>query len=128
MVEFLDTNVGQWTGILIAVLTGTVAQTMMKFGTDRVGRFGDTPVLEYLFRLITNPFVLLAIAAYGFGVIFYMFMLSRLDLSFLYPVMVALGLVFASTVSAFIFQEQITLVRLGGIIVVIAGVFLVSMS
>jgi multidrug transporter EmrE-like cation transporter len=128
MVEFLDTNVGQWTGILIAVLTGTVAQTMMKFGTDRVGRFGDTPVLEYLFRLITNPFVLLAIAAYGFGVIFYMFMLSRLDLSFLYPVMVALGLVFASIVSAFIFQEQITLVRLGGIIVVIAGVFLVSMS
>jgi multidrug transporter EmrE-like cation transporter len=126
MAEFLDTPLGQWTGIVIAVLTGTVAQTMMKFGTNRVGRFGETPVLEYLFRLITNPFVLLAIAAYGFGVIFYMIMLSRLDLSFLYPVMVALGLVFASIVSALIFQEQITLVRLGGIVVVIVGIFLVS--
>ena len=128
MAEFLDTTIGQWTGILVAVLTGTVAQTLMKFGTDRVGRFGDTPALEYLFRLIINPFFLLAIAAYGFGVIFYMFMLSRLDLSFLYPMMVALGLVFASIVSALIFQEQITLVRIGGIAVVIVGVFLVSMS
>ena len=126
MAEFLSTPLGQWTGILIAVLTGTVAQTMMKLGTNRVGEFGETPVVEYLFQLITNPFVLLAIAAYGFGVVFYMFMLSRLDLSFLYPMMTALGLVFATLVSAFFLQEQISLVRLTGIGVMILGVFLVS--
>lgn len=126
MAAFLSTPLGQWTGIVIAVATGAFAQTMMKFGTDRVGRFGETPVLTYLFRLLTNPFVLLAILAYGFGVIFYMFMLSRLDLSFLYPVMVALGLVFATLVSSFIFEEQISLMRLGGIAVVILGVFILS--
>lgn len=128
MAAFLSTPLGQWTGIFIAVLTGAVAQTMMKFGTDRVGAFGETPVLPYLFRLLTNPFVLLAILAYGFGVIFYMLMLSRLDLSYLYPVMVALGLVLATLVSSLIFQEQVTLMRLGGIAVVILGVFLLSQS
>jgi len=128
MAAFLDTPVGQWTGILIAVLTGGVAQTMMKLGTDRVGKFGETPALEYLFHLLTHPFVLLAILAYGFGVIFYMFMLSRLDLSYLYPAMVALGLVLATLISATILGEHISLVRLGGIVVVIAGVFLVGKS
>ena len=128
MAEFLDTTLGQWIGILVAVLTGTVAQTLMKVGTSRVGRFGETPALDFLWQLITNPFVLVAIGAYGFGVIFYMFMLSRLDLSFLYPVMTALGLVFATTVSSLILQEQVSLVRVGGIVVVIAGVFLVSLS
>ncbi len=128
MATFLDTPLGQWTGILIAVLTGGVAQTMMKLGTDRVGKFGETPALEYLLRLLTHPFVLLAILAYGFGVIFYMFLLSRLDLSYLYPAMVALGLVLATLISATILGEHISLVRLSGIVVVIAGVFLVGKS
>jgi len=128
MAEFLSTPLGQWTGILIAVLTGSIAQTMMKFGTERVGRFGEAPVVEYLLRLMTNPFVILAILAYGFGVIFYMFMLSRLDLSYLYPMMVALGLVFATIVSSLIFREQISAQRIGGIVVVILGIFLVGQS
>lgn len=128
MGAFLSTPLGQWTGILVAVATGAIAQTMMKLGTQRVGRFGETPVVDYVVRLITHPFVILAILAYGFGVIFYMLMLSRLDLSFLYPVMVALGLVLATMVSSFIFQEQISLVRLGGIGVVILGVLMLAQS
>ena len=128
MAAFLNTNLGQWTGILIAVAAGGFAQTMMKLGTQRVGRFGETPILEYLFRLMTNPFVLLAILAFGFGVIFYMFMLSRLDLSYLYPVNAALGLVLATLISSLIFQEQISLLRLGGIGAVILGVFMLAGS
>lgn len=128
MSTFLNTPLGKWTGIMIAVLTGAFAQTMMKLGTRQVGAFGDIPVLEYLFRLVFSPLILLAIASYGLGVIFYMFMLSRLDLSFLYPVMTALGLIIAAFVSATFFREQISLARLGGIVVMIIGVFLVSRS
>ena len=128
MAQFLSTPLGQWTGIVIAVATGAVAQTMMKLGTQRVGRFGESPPLDFLCRLLTNPFVLVAILAYGFGVIFYMFMLSRLDLSYLYPVMTALGLIFATLVSSVILGEHVSLVRLSGIAVVIVGVFLVGRS
>jgi multidrug transporter EmrE-like cation transporter len=128
MGAFLSTSLGQWTGIFIAVLTGAVAQTMMKFGTNRVGQFGDGALVDYLLRLMTNPFVIVAILSYGFGVIFYMFMLSRLDLSFLYPVMTALGLVLATLVSAVILGEDVSAVRLGGIALVILGVFMVGRS
>ena len=128
MSAFLDTPLGKWTGIVIAVLTGTVAQTLMKLGTRQVGSFGGLPFFQYLFKLLTSPLILLAIASYGFGVIFYMFMLSRLDLGFLYPVMTALGLVFTSIISSVLLGEQLSLLRLGGITLMVAGVFLVSRS
>ena len=128
MSAFLNTPLGKWVGIVIAVCTGAFAQTMMKLGTRQVGAFGETPFLEYLFRLLTTPLILLAIASYGFGVIFYMFMVSRLDLSFLYPVMTALGLILATVISFTLLGEHISLVRLGGIVLMVAGVFLVSSS
>ena len=128
MSAFLNTPLGKWAGIVIAVATGAFAQTMMKLGTRQAGTFGETSFFAYLFKLLTTPLILLAIASYGFGVIFYMFMLSRLDLSFLYPVMTALGLVLTSVISATILGEQITLPRLGGIALMVAGVFLVSRS
>jgi multidrug transporter EmrE-like cation transporter len=128
MSAFLNTPLGKWTGIMIAVLTGAFAQTVMKLGTRQVGAFGDMPFLEYLFKLLFSPPIVLAIAAYGLGVIFYMFMLSRLDLSFLYPVMTALGLILATLVSATFLREQISLTRLSGILVMVIGVFLVSRS
>jgi drug/metabolite transporter (DMT)-like permease len=42
--------------------------------------------------------------------------------------MVALGLVLATLISSFILHEQISLLRLGGIAVVILGVFMVGQS
>jgi multidrug transporter EmrE-like cation transporter len=128
MSAFLNTPLGKWTGIIVAVLTGAFAQTMMKFGTRQVGAFGDTPFIQYLFQLLFSPLILFAILSYGFGVIFYMFMLSRLDLSFLYPVMTALGMMCATLVSATLFREQISVVRLGGIALMVIGVFLVSQT
>ena len=113
---------------MVAVLTGALAQTLMKLGTRQVGSFGGLSFFQYLLKLLTTPLILAAIASYGFGVIFYMFMLSRLDLSFLYPVMTALGLVFTSIISAVVLGEQLSSLRLGGIALMVAAVFLVSRS
>lgn len=128
MSAFLDTPLGKWAGIVVAVLTGSLAQTLMKLGTRQVGSFGGLPFFQYLFKLLTSPLILAAIASYGFGVVFYMFMLSRLDLSFLYPVMTALGLAFTSIISAVVLGEQLSPLRLGGIGLMVAAVFIVSQS
>jgi multidrug transporter EmrE-like cation transporter len=125
---FLNTSLGKWTGIVIAVLTGSFAQTMMKLGVRRLGAFGETPFFVYLFKLLTAPLVMLAIASYGFGVIFYMFMLSRLNLSYLYPVMTALGLILTTVISATLLGEHVSPLRLGGIVLMVLGVFAVSRS
>jgi len=126
MSEFLSTPLGTWTGIVASVLSGTFAQTMMKLGTRRLGQFADVSFLQYISKLLVSPLILVALASYGIGVIIYMFILSRTDLSFLYPVMTTLGLVFATIVSAALLHEHISLVRLAGIAVTIIGVFLIS--
>ena len=128
MAAFLETPIGQWVGIILSVLTGGVGQTMMKLGTQRVGEFGEIPALQYIFRLLTHPFILVAIMAYGLGVILYMLILSRTDLSYLYPVMTALGLVLATLISSFILGEEISVLRLSGIGIVILGVFMISQT
>jgi drug/metabolite transporter (DMT)-like permease len=128
MSGLLGTAWGQWVGIGISVLSGAIAQTLMKHGTRQLGSIVEMPFLNYVVRLATSPLIWLAIATYGVGVIFYMIMLSRLDLSYLYPVMTALGLTAAVLISALIFREHITLTRLAGIVVVAIGVFLVSRS
>jgi multidrug transporter EmrE-like cation transporter len=128
MTDFLNTSLGTWTGIALSVLSGAFAQTMMKLGTRRLGQFTDVTALQYLSRLLLSPLILLAITAYGFGVIIYMFVLSRTDLSFIYPVMTALGLVCATLISATLLREQVSLVRLAGVATMILGVFLVSRS
>ena len=43
MSAFLNTPLGKWTGIMIAVLTGAFAQTVMKLGTRQVGVFMEPP-------------------------------------------------------------------------------------
>ena len=128
MSEFLSTQTGTWIGIILSVLSGAFAQTMMKLGTRQLGQFTDGRALQYLSRLFLSPLILLAIAAYGIGVIIYMFVLSRTDLSFIYPVMTALGLMCATLISATLFREQISLIRLAGIGVVVLGVALISKS
>jgi multidrug transporter EmrE-like cation transporter len=101
---------------------------MMKLGTRQLGAFGEMPFFAYLFKLLTTPLILFAIASYGFGVIFYMFMLSRLDLSFLYPVMTALGLILTTLISAMLLGERISWLRLGGVALMVMGVFVISRS
>ena len=128
MSRFLNTQTVTWIGIILSVLSGAFAQTMMKMGTRRLGQFTGVTALQYLSRLLLSPLILLAIAAYGIGVVIYMFVLSRTDLSFIYPVMTGLGLTCATIISATLFREQISLTRLAGIGVVILGVFLVSRS
>jgi multidrug transporter EmrE-like cation transporter len=128
MSALLGTAWGQWVGIAISVLSGAIAQTLMKHGTRRLGSIVNVPFFDYLVRLATSPLIWLSIITYGVGVIFYMIMLSRLDLSYLYPVMTALGLTAAVLISALVFREHITLTRLAGIVVVAIGVFLVARS
>jgi multidrug transporter EmrE-like cation transporter len=128
MASTLSTPWGRWAGIVVTMLVGAFAQTMMKLGTQRVGEFGDTPVVPYVIKLLTNPFVILAICAYGAGVILYMFILSLVDLSYIYPVMTALGMVLTAIVARLVFGESISVQRLGGIAVIILGVFITGRS
>ena len=111
------------TSILLAV-TG---QLLMKKGMMLFGSFPATQLLQKIIPMFLNPFVFFGFAAFGLSSIFWLVVLSRMQLSFVYP-MVSVAYVLVALASLVFFKESVTLVRWLGIAVIIFGVFLISRS
>lgn len=111
------------TSILLAV-TG---QLLMKKGMMEFGSFPVSQLLTRLIPMFTNPWVFFGFACFGLSSIFWLVVLSRLPLSFVYP-MVSVAYVLVALASMIIFKESVTYVRWTGIVVIILGVILISRS
>jgi drug/metabolite transporter (DMT)-like permease len=72
-----------------------------------------------------NPYVLAGVASYGFSTIFWLVLLSRVELSYAYPAL-SMGYVLITLVSALLLGEQVSAMRWAGVFVIVAGVILVT--
>jgi len=111
------------TSILLAV-TG---QLLMKRGMMLFGTFPASQLLAKVIPMFLNPWVFFGFAAFGLSSIFWLVVLSRMELSFVYP-MVSAAYVLVAIFSFFFFKENVTLIRWAGIAVIILGVYLISRS
>lgn len=115
--------------ILAAVLASAVGQLVLKKGMGSMGVLTlDAGHLGgILARIMTNPYVLLGLAIYACGTLFWLVALSRVDLSYAYP-FVSFSYVVMLVASWLLLNEQISLLRIAGSAVVILGVLLISRS
>lgn len=115
--------------ILISVLAGASGQIMLKKGMSSMGPL--TLTLDQLFNILwrvgTNPYVVIGLAVYVGGTVFWLAALSRVDLSYAYP-FASLSYVVMLLASWRLFDENISPLRLLGTVVVGLGVFLISRS
>lgn len=115
--------------ILISVFSGATGQILLKKGMSSMGPL--TLSMDQLFnifwRIGTNPYVVIGLAIYVAGTVFWLAALSRVDLSYAYP-FASLSYVVMLTASWQLFNENITPMRLLGSLVVCLGVFLISRS
>jgi len=111
------------TSILLAV----AGQLFMKRG---MVAFGTFPVSQLLYKVIPmffSPLVFTGLIFFGLSSVFWLVVLSRLELSLVYP-MVSVAYVLVALASFIFFKENVNAVRWFGILVVILGVFLISRS
>jgi drug/metabolite transporter (DMT)-like permease len=80
-----------------------------------------------LWRIGTNPYVIVGLAVYVGSTLFWLVTLSRVDLSYAYP-FASLSYVVMLLASWLLFKENITSLRLLGSFVVMTGVILISRS
>jgi len=116
--------------VLANVLVGAIGQLMLKVGMTQVGRIGAEQAshpAETLMRIFTTPFILLALPLYGVGMILWLAAISRLDLSFAYPIL-ALAFALNPLLAWVLLGEQIPWQRWVGILVVCIGVVIISLS
>jgi len=113
--------------ILISVFLAVVGQLLLKMGMLRVGKFSfniSTLVHQYI-KILLNPFVIAGLFGFFISMLIWLYVLSRMELSFAYP-FVALNYVLILFGSYFLLKETITPMKVIGVAVIVIGVYLIS--
>jgi len=94
-----------------------------------LGPFGTEPgsVARICVRLATNPLFLSAVALYILGFVIWLIVLSKLELSFAYPIL-ALSYCFVPFLSHRLFGEEVSPMRWVGVGIICFGVCVVGLS
>jgi drug/metabolite transporter (DMT)-like permease len=111
--------------VLASVACGAVGQLVLKAGMNSVGQAqlnADT-----FLRMATNPLLLVGLAIFGISTLLWLFALGRADLSFAYPFL-SLTYLVVLIGGAYLFGDQINLLRIVGFVVIVTGVFIVARS
>lgn len=113
--------------ILSCVALGSVGQLSIKLGVRQVGKIASdwSSMVSLVYRGFTTPFVLLGLGLYGISSLIWVVILSRVKLSFALPMM-STTYIFVVFLSWLVLKEEVPLIRLIGVFVICAGVFLVS--
>lgn len=115
--------------ILISVVLGAAGQILLKKGMGSMGplTLSASQLGSILWRIVSNPYVVIGLGIYVCGTLFWLMALSRVDLSYAYP-FASLGYVVMLVASWQLFNENISPLRLAGTLTVCLGVFLISRS
>lgn len=115
--------------VFISVAAMTAAQLLLKKGLIAAGQFPQnfSQLIPFFLKVYTNPYVISAVFLTILTALAWVLAVSRTQLSFVYPFM-ALSYVFVALFSLLFFKEDVGVLRWLGIIVICAGVFLVSRS
>jgi len=113
--------------LFVSIALGALGQVTMKWGTMKVAAVDGEGIRGLLFKYFTNPQILLGLVLYALSAVLWILAISKVNLSFAYP-MVALGYIIVFGISHFAFGESISLLRLIGLITIVAGVAMIAKS
>ena len=115
--------------ILFSVFLNAAAQLLLKAGMERIGYFNFSwgNLIPIGFKVALNPEIVTGLFCYVFSVIVWLLVLSRVDVSFAYP-MISIGYIITAIAGYYLFDEHLTLTRIVGILIIIVGVYLITRS
>ncbi len=114
--------------ILFLIVVSSSAQIFLKTGMREIGQIQTIEakkLFPLLFSIAVNWRIVLGLAMYVVGTFFWLVLLSRLDLSLLYP-FGALQYILVFVFSYLILGEHIGWARILGASIILAGIFIIS--
>jgi multidrug transporter EmrE-like cation transporter len=113
--------------ILTGVLLNAFAQIVLKQGMRTIGTFAFSldNIIPIGIKVGLNPFVLVGLGCYGISVFVWLMVLSRVDVSYAYP-MLSVGYIVAALAGKILFGEPVNMIRWSGIITICIGVWLIT--
>jgi multidrug transporter EmrE-like cation transporter len=113
--------------ILCGVLLNALAQLTLKQGMRVIGSFSFSVenILPILMKVSFNPFIIAGLACYVLSVLVWLMVLSRVEVSFAYPLL-SVGYVVTAFAGLLFFDENMGFIRWMGILVICLGVYLIT--
>ena len=110
--------------LFVAIILGIFGQILMKKGMMNTGQISVKELISRKFlSVVFEKFVFSGIFLYVLSSVFWLVVLSQEELSFAYP-LVAVGYIFTAILSKIFFKENLTMLRIFGIILITAGAYL----
>lgn len=112
----------------VSILTTATAQLFFKKGVLRLGElnFSLPAALSLIAQIFQNVWILMGVFLFGISFLLWLFILSKLQLNVAYPIALSCELTLASIGSWFLFKEYLSIPQIGGIILILVGIFLLS--
>jgi drug/metabolite transporter (DMT)-like permease len=119
----------EWSILFIigCVILGATGEILFKVGVSRLGEFSlgsGAEILSNLAKMAGSHLILAGFLCYGIAAVMWIYALSRLDLSFAYP-MYALMYAIIPVAAYVLLREQVPVGRWVGILFIILGVYIV---
>ncbi len=115
--------------IAVSICAGVSGQLVLKRGMSALGAqtLSGANVIDVALRMVLSPWVVGGIAIYVAGTFFWLMVLSRVDLSFAYP-MTSLSYLLIVLSAWYFLGESISPLRIAGVMTIVAGVLLITQS
>ena len=115
--------------IIIAAINSAV-QILIKKGSLILAPtlFSSDSFAVKLSKIITSPFIIGAVLLLGAGMLLWLKVVSKIELSKAYPINIALTVVITSIISVLLFQESISPLKIFGIVLIVVGLLSIFFS
>ena len=113
--------------IFAAVLTNVGAHLSLKKGVSLLGevKFSSLDFAALIPKVFQNIWLASGLSLFVISFILYLFVLSKVQLNILYPVLVGSGIILITLSSWSFFKETLSMTQIMGILIIILGIFLV---
>ena len=115
--------------VLVSILLNSMGQLLFKSGMNQIGVFDFSPanLLHLIGKIATNTSLISGLFIYFLSTAIWFLVLSRAEISFVYP-LISISYLFTALGGYFFLHEAVSLTRLLGILIIITGVVLVCRS
>ncbi len=112
--------------LIVAIFSNMGAQISLRYGMRTININRDSKFYDKVFEILSNWYVWQGLLLYGVGFTLYLYILSKFEVSYIYPIITASIFILLVTFSSLILNEPITVKKVIGISIIIVGIIIAS--
>ncbi len=114
--------------ILLSAIITTLGQFFLKLGMNQNANFLNHGLkIKELIKVFAQPFIIIGMSLFFIASITWLKVLSSINLSFAYPIVVALNFILITSISILFLSEPISFNKLVGTIGIFVSIALMSL-